>query len=62
MPKTTLLDLAKRLADYVRMTIEIGGLKPDSPIGIAYRDFMEEWPKHEQGRAGDGESRTNKEG
>jgi len=40
-----ILNLAKRLADYVRMTIEIGELKPDSPVGIAYKDFMEEWNK-----------------
>lgn len=40
-----LLSAAKRLADYVRLTIEAGGLEPDSPIGIAYRDFMEEWNK-----------------
>lgn len=39
------LQLGKRLADYCRMTIEIGELKPDSPIGIAYRDFIEEWNK-----------------
>lgn len=38
-----LLSLAKRLADYVRMTIEVGELEPDSPVGIAYRDFIEEW-------------------
>ncbi len=38
-----IIDLGKRLADYVRMTIETEGLKPDSPIGIAYRDFMKEW-------------------
>ena len=31
-----------RLADYVRMSIEIGQIKEDSPIGIAYRDFMVE--------------------
>lgn len=40
-----LTSLGKRLADYCRMTIETGGLKPDSPIGIAYRDFIEEWNK-----------------
>ena len=40
-----ILHLAKRLADYCRMTSETGGLKPDSPIGIAYRDFIEEWDK-----------------
>lgn len=40
-----LLNLAKRLADYVRMTIETGELKSESPIGIAYRDFIEEWDK-----------------
>ena len=40
------LYLAKRLADYCRMTIEIGELKSDSPIGIAYRDFIEEWNKY----------------
>jgi len=40
-----LLNLAKRLADYVRMTIEIGGLESDSLLGIAHRDFIEEWDK-----------------
>ncbi len=39
------LKLGKRLADYVRMTIEIGEIKADSPVGIAYRDFIEEWNK-----------------
>ena len=34
---------AKRLADYVRIAIEMGIIQPDSTIGIAYRDFMEEW-------------------
>ena len=43
-----LLKLAKRLADYVRMTIETGELKPDSPIGIAYRDFIKEWDKRHE--------------
>lgn len=32
--------LAKRLADYCRLEIEAKHLKEDSPIGIAYRDFM----------------------
>ena len=34
---------AKRLADYVRLAIEIGSIKENSPLAIAYRDFMEEW-------------------
>jgi hypothetical protein len=34
---------AKRLADYVRMYIEINNIKSDHPLFIAYRDFMEEW-------------------
>ena len=38
-----ILELAKKLADYVRMTIEIGELESDCPLGIAYKDFMEEW-------------------
>ena len=39
------LQLGKRLADYVRMTIEIGVIHAQSPTGIAYRDFIEEWDK-----------------
>ncbi len=38
-----IVSLSKRLADYVRMTIETGGLKRNSPVAIAYRDFMDEW-------------------
>ena len=38
-----LLHYAKRLADYVRMSIEIGQISEESPLGIAYRDFMIEW-------------------
>lgn len=40
-----LISLAKRLGDYCRMLIEIGELKGDSPVGIAYRDFIAEWNK-----------------
>lgn len=40
-----IVSLGKRLADYVRMIIEIGELKLDSPVGIAYRDFIAEWNK-----------------
>jgi len=40
MMKDALLHYAKRLADYVRMDIEIGTIDKDSPVGIAWRDFM----------------------
>lgn len=43
--KSELTHLAKCLGHYVRMIIEIGELKPDSPVGIAYRDFIAEWDK-----------------
>lgn len=39
---------AKRLGDYVRMTIDTGGLSKTSPIAIAYRDFMEEFKELEE--------------
>ena len=33
-------EMAKRLADYCRMTIETGALNYGSSIAIAYRDYM----------------------
>ena len=38
---------AKRLADYVRMEIENESIVEDSPLHIAYRDFMIEWEKYQ---------------
>jgi len=38
-----ILYYAKRLADYVRLGIETGTVKPCTPIAIAYADFMTEW-------------------
>ena len=55
-----LLHLAKRLADYCRMTIETGGLKPDSSIGIAYRDFIKEWNKRYPKSEPTDENKTSK--
>ena len=34
---------AKRLADYCRLSMEVGTVKKDSAIAVAYLDFMEEW-------------------
>ena len=34
-------NLLKRLIDYVRLEIETGAIKRSSPVGIAYRDYVE---------------------
>ena len=39
-------EYSKRLADYVYLAIRIGSIKEDSPIGIAYNDFMEVWREY----------------
>lgn len=39
----SLLDLAKRMADYIRMETETGTLIETGPCGIARRDFMESY-------------------
>ena len=38
-----ILELAKSLADSILTAVEIGDLRSNSPVGIAYRDFMLEW-------------------
>ena len=44
---------AKRLADYVRLAIETEYIKANSPVGIAYYDFIAEWNNREQEDAAD---------
>ena len=39
---------AKRLADYVRLAIEVEYIKADSPVGLAYWDFIAEVESCEQ--------------
>lgn len=34
-------ELLERLANYVRLEIETGNVKPNSPVGIAWRDYAE---------------------
>jgi ribonuclease HI len=37
------IELLERLADYVRLEIGTGDVKPNSPIGIAWRDYAERY-------------------
>ena len=42
------LHYAKRLADYVRLSLETGSIKENSPVAIAYKDFMAEWDEKDK--------------
>jgi len=43
-----LIKSAKRLADYVRLSMEIGLIEKDAPITIAYRDFIIDYNEYKQ--------------
>jgi len=48
MKHKELIKCAKRLADYVRLSMEIGLIEDDHPIVIAYRDFIIEYNEYKQ--------------